>query len=202
MPAQKTTVHVIDDDEAVRDSLLMLLNAVDLQVKTYTDALDFLAVYNSDMRGCLVLDVRMPGMSGLELQRELNERQALLPIIFVTGHGDVPMAVNAMQKGAEEFLLKPFDHQELINRIHMALQKETALRESDTQRSQIEENITSLTKREKQVLQGLVKGKANKVIACDLDCSPRTVEIHRARVMEKMNVKSVAELVRYAMYLE
>jgi len=191
-------VYVVDDDTAVRDSLRLLLKSVGLSCETFESATEFLDNLDGNARACLVADIRMPGMSGLELQAELNKRQVHLPLIFITGHGDVPMAVDAMKAGALDFLQKPFRDQDLLDRINQALTEDQQWREADEERGVIEERIATLTPREKQVMECVVRGDANKVIAFDLDVSQRTVEIHRARVMEKMGVRTLAELVRMA----
>jgi len=201
MTDQIRTVFVVDDDDAVRESLSMLLRSIGLPVASYSSATEFLAEYQ-DGPGCLVLDIRMPGMSGLELQRNLNDRHAILPIIFITGHGDVPMAVEAMQAGAADFLQKPFLDQELLDRIHRALERDQANRKLLLDRDRIIERLQRLTPREREVIDLLAQGKANKVIAADLGVSQRTVEIHRARVMEKMGAASLAHLVRMVVRAE
>jgi FixJ family two-component response regulator len=193
---QRPTVFVVDDDAAVRDSLRMLLRSVGLPCETFESGHAFLDGDPDDRPGCLVLDIRMPGMSGLELQTRLNERNSILPIIFITGHGDVPMAVEAMQAGAVDFIQKPFRDQDLLDRINQALEKDANSRRALTERGVIRKHLDSLTPREREVLDLVVAGKANKVIAGDLDLSQRTVEIHRARVMEKMGAHSLAHLVR------
>jgi two-component system, LuxR family, response regulator FixJ len=192
----KPTVFVVDDDAAVRDSLRFLLRSVGHPVEVFASAADFMHAYGDDRPGCLVLDIRMPGMSGLELQQQLVERRALIPIIFITGHGDVPMAVEAMQSGAMDFIQKPFRDQDLLDRINQALEKDLVNRQALGQLNLIKERLESLTPREREVMDMVVHGKANKVIAADLDLSQRTVEIHRARVMEKMHASSLAHLVR------
>ena len=192
----RPTIFVVDDDAAVRDALKLLLRSVGHAVETYGSAQEFLDVYSEDRPGCLVLDIRMPGMSGLELQQKLNERHSILPIIFITGHGDVPMAVEAMQAGAVDFIQKPFRDQDLIDRINQALEKDSSNRAALGERNDIRRRLETLTPREREVLDLVVHGKANKVIAGDLKLSQRTVEIHRARVMEKMQASSLAHLVR------
>lgn len=198
MTDAQAVVYVVDDDRAVRDSLRLLLKSVGLECETFESATDFLEAFEGGRRACLVADIRMPGMSGLELQMELNERQVHLPLVFITGHGDVPMAVDAMKAGALDFLQKPFRDQDLLDRINQALTEEEQWREDDEERGEIQTRIASLTPREKQVMECVVRGDANKVIAFDLDVSQRTVEIHRARVMEKMGVRTLAHLVRMA----
>jgi two-component system response regulator FixJ len=192
----RATIFIVDDDMAVRDALKLLLRSVGQAVETYASAQEFLDAYSEDRPGCLVLDIRMPGMSGLELQQKLNERHSILPIIFITGHGDVPMAVEAMQAGAVDFIQKPFRDQDLIDRINQALEKDANNRAALGERNVIRKRLETLTPREREVLDLVVHGKANKVIAGDLKLSQRTVEIHRARVMEKMQASSLAHLVR------
>jgi FixJ family two-component response regulator len=194
------TIYVVDDDEAVRNSLRFLLRSVELPTRTLASAQEFLSVYDPSQPGCLVLDVRMPGMNGLELQQELNRRGAVIPVIFITGHGDVPMAVEAMQHGAFDFLQKPFHDQDLIDRLQKALAKDARTRSTLKSHDEIKTRLESLTPREREVLELMVRGKPNKIMAADLGVSQRTVEIHRARVMEKCAATSLAHLVR--MYLE
>ncbi len=196
MKEKPATVFVVDDDEAVRTSLRLLLKSVGLPVETHAAAQEFLDQYDPDRAGCLVLDIRMPGMSGLELQQQLNDRHSITPIVFITGHGDVPMAVEAMQAGAVDFIQKPFRDQDLIDRINRALEKDREMRSSLKERDEIRRRMGQLTPREGEVLELVTQGKANKVIAGDLNVSQRTVEIHRARVMEKMGANSLAHLVR------
>ncbi|HEY7889222.1 MAG TPA: response regulator transcription factor [Steroidobacteraceae bacterium] len=195
-------VFVVDDDESVRGSLHYLLRSVDLECQALPSATEFLAVYDPAQPGCLVLDVRMPGMSGLELQEQLNLRGAIIPVIFITGHGDIPMAVEAMQQGANDFLQKPFRDQDLIDRIQRALEKDGRTRAALEQHESIRERIATLTPRERQVLTLMTQGKANKLMAHELGLSQRTVEIHRARVMDKSGAASLAQLVRMVMDVE
>jgi two-component system, LuxR family, response regulator FixJ len=195
-------VFIVDDDEAVRSSLRLLLKSVGLVPSALASAREFLDKYDPAQPGCLVLDVRMPEMSGLELQEQLNLKGAVLPVIFITGHGDVPMAVEAMQAGAFDFLQKPFRDQELIDRIQRALDKDRTNRAALNERTLIRERLQSLTPREREVLAMVTSGKANKIMAADLGVSQRTVEIHRARVMEKMSAASLAQLVRMVMDLD
>lgn len=202
MKERQPIVFVVDDDDAVRSSLRLLLKSVGLSATALPTAQEFLKSYDPQQPGCLVLDVRMPGMSGLELQQELNVRGAIIPVIFITGHGDVPMAVEAMQHGAFEFLQKPFRDQDLIDRIQRALAKDRQNRAALGERSRYLERLETLTPREREVLALVTSGKPNKVMAGDLGVSQRTVEIHRARVMEKMGVPSLAQLVRVMMDLE
>jgi FixJ family two-component response regulator len=199
---QPPTIFVVDDDEGVRNSLRFLLKSVGLTTLALSSATEFLDTYKPSQPGCLVLDVRMPGMSGLELQQQLNLRGATIPVIFITGHGDVPMAVDAMQHGAFDFLQKPFRDQDLIDRIQRALDRDARSRTALAQHEKIRERIASLTPREREVLTLMAHGKPNKVMAADLGVSQRTVEIHRARVMEKSGAASLAQLVRMVMDLE
>jgi FixJ family two-component response regulator len=195
-------VFIVDDDEAVRNSLRLLVKSVGLTATALASAQEFLASYDPLQPGCLVLDVRMPAMSGLELQQRLNLRGAVIPVIFITGHGDVPMAVEAMQQGAFDFLQKPFRDQDLMDRIQRALEKDRANRAELGERSHIREQHETLTPREREVLAMVASGKANKAMAADLGLSQRTIEIHRARVMEKMGASSLAQLVRMVLDLE
>lgn len=193
-------VFVVDDDEAIRDSLSMLLESVGLPHKLFSTAMDFLDELNSRWTGCLVLDIRMPGMSGLELQTELLRREVILPIIFITGHGDIGMAVKAMRLGALDFITKPYHEQDLLDRIHEALACDASKRKRVYDHDQLLARIESLSKRERQVFERVARGQANKVIAYDLNVSERTVEVHRAEVMKKMGARTLAMLVR--MHLE
>ena len=190
------TVFVVDDDEAVRNSLRMLLKSLGMPAIAHSSAEDFLAEYDPDQPGCIVLDVRMPGMSGPELQDELNRRGAIIPVIFITGHGDVPMAVEAMQHGAVDFLQKPFSDKDLTDRIQRALSADRRNRALLGEKDQIRARMAMLTPRERQVMDLVTLGKSNKVIAWDLGLSQRTVEIHRAHLTEKMGATSLAHLVR------
>jgi two-component system, LuxR family, response regulator FixJ len=196
------TVFVVDDDEGVRNSLRFLLKSVGLNTRAMASAREFLEAFKQNQAGCLVLDVRMPGMSGIELQQQLNLRGATIPVIFITGHGDIPMAVEAMQHGAFDFLQKPFRDQDLIDRIQRALERDSRNRNALAQHASIRERFESLTPREREVLALMTRGKPNKVMAAELGVSQRTVEIHRARVMEKSGASSLAQLVRMVMDLE
>jgi two-component system, LuxR family, response regulator FixJ len=190
---------VVDDDAGVRNAMRSLLKSVGLEAALFSSAQEFLDGYRATQPGCLLLDIRMPGMSGLELQQQLNMRGAVIPVIFMTGHGDIPMAVEAMQHGAFDFLQKPFRDQDLLDRIQRAIVKDGELRKSLSEHNRIQERLETLTPREREVLDLMVKGQQNKAVAQELGVSPRTVEIHRARVMEKMAVQSVAELVHMMM---
>jgi len=202
MTEYSPTVFLVDDDEAVRDALGLLMKSVALTSRSFASADEFLAEYDPDCPGCLVLDIRMPGMSGMELQQKLIEMRAILPIIFISGHGDIPMAVEALQRGAVDFIPKPFRDHELLSRINKALEDDRKNRDTLVERKEVEKRINKLTAREEQVLKLVVQGKANKVIAGDLEVSQRTVEIHRARVMEKMKARSLAQLVRMVMQIQ
>jgi two-component system response regulator FixJ len=202
MKDRAPTVYIVDDDDAVRSALRLLLKSVGLATTPLSSAQEFLATYDLQQPGCLILDVRMPGMSGLELQQQLNLRGAIIPVIFITGHGDIPMAVEAMQQGAFDFLQKPFRDQDLIDRIQRALAKDVTGRVELRERSRIKERLESLTAREREVLELVASGKPNKIMAADLGVSQRTVEIHRARVMEKMGASSLAQLVRMVLDLK
>jgi two-component system response regulator FixJ len=195
------TVHIVDDDDGVRLSIYMLMKSAGLPASTFASAQDFLADQTA-RAGCVILDIRMPVMSGLELQQELNSRGAVIPVIFITGHGDVPMAVDAMRHGAFDFLQKPFRDQDLIDRVQEALHWDQEARKSLLEHSRIRTRLASLTPRERQVLDLLSAGKANKTMAHDLNLSQRTVEIHRARVMEKMAARSIAQLVRMVLDIQ
>jgi len=202
MKELQATVFVVDDDDAVRNSLRLLLKSVSLPVVAYASAPEFLDAYDTNQPGCVVLDIRMPGMGGLELQQQLNMRGAVIPLVFISGHGDIPMAVEAMQQGAFDFLQKPFRDQDLIDRVRRALERDATSRGPLREIERIRERRESLTARERDVLQLVTTGKQNKVIAADLGLSQRTVEIHRARVMEKMQAQSLAQLVRMMLDLE
>ena len=202
MKTDTATVMVVDDDSGVRNAMRLLLKSVGLNCQLFASAQEFLGAYQPEQQGCLVLDIRMPGMSGMELQQQLNLRGAVIPVIFMTGHGDIPMAVEAMQHGAFDFLQKPFRDQDLLDRIQRAIAKDSERRKSLGEHARIRTHLETLTPREREVLDLMTVGKQNKSIAQDLGVSPRTVEIHRARVMEKMSAHSVAELVRMMLDLK
>jgi two-component system, LuxR family, response regulator FixJ len=195
------TVYVVDDDDGMRRALDTLLSTVGYKTAVFSRPSEFLATFRPDSPGCLVLDIRMPDMSGLELQQHLNRIGSMLPVIFITGHGDVPMAVQAMKEGAYEFIQKPFRDQDLLDRINHALKQDVENRNMVARRAEVLHRLESLTPRERQVMDLVVDGAANKVIAIDLDLSERTVEIHRAKVMEKMGARSVAHLVKLQLTL-
>ena len=192
-------VHIVDDDEALRDSLVWLLESAGLAVVAYASAEEFLADWTPSFTGCLLLDVRMPGMSGLELHEKLLSQHCTLPVIFITGHGDVPMAVDALKKGAVDFIEKPFNDRDLLKLIEQCLALEKKQRESRRQGADAMRRIEQLTPREREVLNLIVAGRLNKQIADDLNISIKTVEVHRARVMEKMSANSLAELVQHVL---
>lgn len=193
------TVFVVDDDAAIRTAMQALFDSVNLRSEIFASADEFLEKNATPQSGCLVLDIRMPGLGGLELQQRLISRGDKIPIIFITGHGDVPMAVEAMQKGALDFIQKPFRDQELLDRVRDALKTDRERRAADRRRIDVSDRIALLTKREHEVFDLVVTGKPNKVIAYELGVSQRTVEIHRSRVMEKMQARSLADLVRMHM---
>jgi two-component system response regulator FixJ len=192
-------VHVIDDDEAVRDSLQFLLASAKLQVATYDSATSFLAALPAIKGGCVVTDVRMPQMSGIELLRKLKASGSELPVIVMTGHGDISLAVEAMKEGAADFLEKPYDDGALIKAVQAALDRYTRDARREAEKAQIRERLALLSQREREVLEGLIAGHANKIIAADLKISPRTVEIYRAHVMTKMAADSLSDLVRMSL---
>ncbi len=199
MPSEKATVHVIDDDEAIRQSLAFLLQAAKLEVKTYSTAMAFLDALPDAASGCVITDVRMPGMSGVDLLRRLKELKIGVPVIVITGHGDVALAVEAMKAGAVDFLEKPFDDDVLLASVQSALKRQDGETKRHIERLEIEGRLASLSNRERDVLGGLVAGRANKQIAFDLGISPRTVEIYRANLMNKMKAGSLSDLVRMAL---
>lgn len=191
-------VFVVDDDEAVRQSTAWLIESIGLKVITFTSADEFLENFNQQ-QGCIVMDVRMPGMSGLEAQEEMKNRGITLPLIFITGHGDVPMAVRALKRGAFDFIEKPFNDQLLLDSVQRGLKCNSEAMESFIRNESIDKRISALTPREKEVMMRVTEGKPNKVIAHELSVSIKTVEVHRARMMEKMEAGSVAELVKISL---
>jgi two-component system response regulator FixJ len=192
-------VHLIDDDEAVRSSLAFLLGTAKIGVRTYESAAAFLAELPDARAGCVVTDVRMPGMSGIDLLRELKARKFTMPVIVITGHGDVQLAVEAMKIGAADFIEKPFDDDVLLAAVKGALSRSEKNAEQDGSRAKLIEKLDTLSNRERDVLEGLIAGKPNKIIAFDLGISPRTVEIYRANVMTKTGAGSLSDLVRMAL---
>lgn len=197
LPAEpEQCIYIIDDDEALRDSLVWLLESSGYRTEAFESADRFLSVFSAELTGCLLLDVRMPGMSGLELFEELRRRHCVLPVIFITGHGDVPMAVSLVKKGAVDFIEKPFGDRDMLALIEESLAAERAGRARRRLGAMTARRLTGLTQREREVLDLIICGKLNKQIADVLGISIKTVEVHRARVMEKMGVNSLAELVQ------
>jgi two-component system, LuxR family, response regulator FixJ len=199
MPSDQFTVHIIDDDEASRQSLAFLLQTADIAVQTYPSAAAFLDGLTDAAPGCIITDVRMPGMSGIDLLRRLKALKVDAPVIVITGHGDIALAVEAMKIGAADFLEKPFDDEMLLASVRSALRQHGADEQRNAARAEIESRMAGLSNRERDVLVGLVAGRANKQIAYDLGISPRTVEIYRANLMNKMQAGSLSELVRMAL---
>jgi two-component system response regulator FixJ len=198
---RKPTVYIVDDDDGMRRALSVLMTTVGFEPTAFARPDEFLAKFDPNRPACLVLDVRMPGMSGLEVQQHLNRSGAMLPVILITGHGDIPMAVQAMKDGAFDFLQKPFRDQDLLDRINAALKLDAENRANVERHADLKQRYESLTPREREVMALVVDGKANKVIAIDLGLSERTVEIHRANVMDKMGARSVAHLVKMHLML-
>jgi len=198
MTRAESVVCVIDDDDAARQSLEFLLKTAGVSVRAFESAKQFLQAMPEITSGCIVTDVRMPEMSGIDLLREVKRLNVDLPVIIITGHGDIALAVEAMKIGAIDFIEKPFDDDLLLSSVHTALQKEGLAARHSAEVAEIQSKVANLSARERQVLEGLVAGKANKVIAFDLGISPRTVEIYRANVMTKMTVNSLSDLVRSA----
>lgn len=196
--ASEPVVFVVDDDPAVRESLVMLLELAGYAVEAFDSATRFLATDKTGTRGCLIVDIRMPDMDGLELQQELLRRGSALPVIVITGHGDVPLAVQAMKAGAVDFLEKPFARDVLLAAVRRALEANTMRPGPDVTPGEIEKRLATLTAREREVYEGVVAGNQSKVIAFELGTSPRTVEIHRSRMMHKMQARNLQELVRMA----
>jgi two-component system, LuxR family, response regulator FixJ len=202
MPSERTVVHVIDDDEALRDSLTFLLRTAQIEAQTHASASAFLERVADTSLGCIITDVRMPGLSGIDLLKRLKELKIDVPVIVITGHADVPLAVEAMKFGAIDFLEKPFDDGLLLASVQSALKQWSGETTRHTERAEIESRLAVLSNRERDVLNGLVVGHANKQIAFDLGISPRTVEIYRANLMDKMQARSLSELVRMALIVE
>jgi len=194
-PPREPTVFIVDDDEDVREALSELVESVGLKAEVFVSAQAFLDSYDPDRSGCLVLDIRMPGMSGLALQQELKQRKATLPIVMITAYGDVPTAVQAIKDGALEFLQKPFRDEEFLDRVRGALERDAAVRKAEAMRRDILGRLARLTPRERDVLEHLVKGGANKAIAKELGIGERTVETHRSSIMEKLGARSLAGLI-------
>lgn len=195
-PDQLPTAYVVDDDESIRTLWRWLMESNGIAVRTFATAAEFIESYRNGSAGCLVLDLKLPGMSGLELQEYLNRRDIEIPIVFVTGHGDVPAAVSAIKGGAVDFIQKPFNHREVLAIIEKAFQRDAEIRRTRVQRLAVSGRLAALTDRERDVLRRVIEGKPNKIIAGELDISMKTVEFHRSKVMEKMGVDSVAALVQ------
>jgi two-component system response regulator FixJ len=201
MPPEQAVVHVIDDDEGLRESLTFLLRTAKIDVRGYASAKAFLDMLPAISLGCVITDVRMPGMNGIDLLRRLKELSVTVPVIVITGHGDVSLAVEAMKIGAMDFLEKPFDDEVLLASVNSALRQQNGQARRHGERAEIETRVAALSPRERDVLGGLVVGRANKQIAFDLGISPRTVEIYRANLMNKMQAGSLSELVRMALII-
>ncbi len=199
---EEQIVYIVDDDPDVREGFGLLMDTVGQPYKAYESALAFLDDYQDGMRGCLVLDIRMPRMSGLDLQQKLIEKNSLLPIIFITGHGDIPLAVEAMRRGALDFIRKPFREHGLLDRINEALDIEDGKRRVQRDRKQLIDQFNSLSERELEVLELVSEGKMNKVVAQDLGISERTVEVHRSNIMHKLGVQTLAQLIRLKIQAE
>ncbi len=195
MTQSEPTVFIVDDDPSVLNGLRLLMKSVKLDVETYSSAQDFLDSYNSDQPGCLLIDMRMPGISGLELQKILQGRNILIPTIIITGYGEVTDAVQAMKRGAIDFIEKPFNGQYLLDQVHRGIAEDVQIRKKQAQQQVVSASLALLTPREREVMDLVIAGKANKVIALELGLSMKTVEFHRAHMMKKMKADSVAELV-------
>jgi len=193
---QAPTAYIVDDDESIRTLWRWLMESNGIAVRTFATAAEFIESYRNGSAGCLVLDLKLPGMSGLELQEYLNRRGIEIPIVFVTGHGDVPAAVSALKGGAVDFIQKPFSHRDVLSIIEKAFQRDAEIRRTRVERLAVSGRLAALTDRERDVLRRVIEGKPNKIIAGELDISMKTVEFHRSKVMEKMGVDSVAALVQ------
>jgi two-component system response regulator FixJ len=202
MPPDTGIVHVIDDDEAARESLAFLLRSAQIEVQTYPSAVAFLDALPDTKSSCIITDVRMPSLSGIDLLRRLKELRVATPVIVMTGHGDVPLAVEAMKVGAVDFFEKPFDDEALMASVRLALRRQEGESQRQAERGEIESRLATLSNRERDVLDGLVAGRANKQIAFDLGISARTVEVYRANLMTKMQAGSLSDLVRMAVITE
>ncbi len=199
---EQPIIFIIDDDEQVRNALILLMESVGLAVESYASAQDFLNNFDVAKAGCIILDVRMPGMSGLDLQARLAAEKIHPPIVIITGHGDVPMAVRAVSAGAVDFIEKPFNNQSMLDSVHKAIEVDAVRRGESSRLQDIETHYNTLTPREKEVLLSVIEGKRNKVIAYDMNISQSTVEAHRSKVMDKMSAGSLSELMRMAISLK
>ncbi|MEN8213085.1 MAG: response regulator transcription factor [Pseudomonadota bacterium] len=200
--SKSPTVFIVDDDEVVRDALTLLMESVGLEVVVFASAQEYLEQFDEELPGCLITDVRMPGISGLDLQARLAAENIHPPVIIITGHGDVPMAVRAVQAGAVDFLEKPFNNQAMLDCVHRAIEMDAKQRGESSRLQEIEVRYQSLTPREKEVLQLVIEGMRNKNIAFDLGISQSTVEVHRSRVMEKMEAKTLSDLMRMTLAMD
>ena len=189
------TVYIVDDDPAIRDSLTWLFGSVNLQIAAYADGAQFLEAWMPDMRGCAIIDIRMPGISGIELFEALRKKGAALPVVFLTAHGDIHLAVRAMKDGAFDFVEKPFNQQELLEVVQKAIRAEAEARSMHEQKAEIEGRVAALTSREREVLERVVRGESNRGMAAALGLSEKTIEFHRAKMMEKMAAGTLAELI-------
>lgn len=198
----KPTVFIVDDDEQVRNALTLLMESVGLNTESFTSAQEYLDQFDVDKPGCLILDVRMPGISGLDLQARLSAERIHPAIIIITGHGDVPMAVRAVTAGAVDFIEKPFNNQSMLDTVHKAIEQDAKHRGESSLVQDIEVHYNDLTPREKEVLQFVIEGNRNKVIAANMNISQSTVEAHRAKVMEKMDAETLSDLMRMALTLK
>jgi FixJ family two-component response regulator len=197
-----TTVFIVDDDKEVRDALVLLMESVGLRASSFDSAQAFLNQFDPGIPGCVITDVRMPGMSGLELQKKLNEKNLHPQIIIITGHGDIPMTVESMRQGALDFIEKPFNDQRLLDSVHRAIEIDASKRGQATRIAEIKERMETLTKREREVMNLITRGKRNKIIADELCVTQSTVEAHRSKVMEKMQAESLSDLMRMVLSLE
>ena len=200
--SDQTSVFIVDDDEQVRSALTLLMESVGLNVQSFASAQKYLEQFDASQAGCLILDVRMPGISGLDLQARLAAEKIHPPIIIITGHGDVPMAVRAVRSGAVDFIEKPFNNQVMLDCVHRAIEKDAVQRGETSRLQDIEKHYNELTPREKEVLQFVIEGKRNKIIAAELKISQSTVEAHRSKVMEKMSADTLSDLMRMALLLK
>lgn len=198
----KEMIYLVDDDPDVREAMTFLLESEDLPVKAFAEPRPLLDELDRDSRGCMILDVRLPQMDGLQLLEALRERGVEMPAVFISGHGDIPLAVRAVQAGALDFLEKPFRDDLLLEKVHNGLEIDRAARESHAERAAVEQRLEELTPREREVMEGMLQGKLNKLIASDLDVSVRTVEVHRANVLDKLHARNSSDMVRMVLSTE